>query len=168
MAASMSWHSSRGRWSRRLWVELLLLAILALLVTQQAHSEDSSTLPAPLWDALLQSTMSLPDLIDAYNLDWTRQVQSLQASNERLQTSNASLTRQNAGLQTSLTASQADLATSEGERLRLQNLLNDSSQSITQAQGAAQAVIRERDLWRIGAVGAGIVAVVLGIVAALK
>jgi septal ring factor EnvC (AmiA/AmiB activator) len=151
-AAGSSWRS----WSAS--AAVLLSIAFWILAPIPASSEDSSTLPDPLWSALLQASSSLPQLIDDYSASWMQQIAELQASNGRLQTSNESLTLDVGSLRTSLEASRQELATSEAERSRLRSSLDDSTASITRAQAAADALARERDLWRIGAIAAGILA----------
>lgn len=161
----MSMPSSRGRFlGPVLWLSLLF-ALLSSVSPQKAHGQETSpqtlTPAEPLWQMLLQATGDLPNLIDAYSLDWQRQVAELQRSNEQLATSNESLTAQNAGLQTSLLQSQADLATSEKERLRSETALRASLASITQAQESARALEEQRNLALIGGVGLSLVLTVL-------
>ena len=173
--------SDRGISSSRLRLALLSLVLFCGSCSPLPAQDLTGTsgLPDPLWTTLLGLTDSLPNLIDSYSSDWTKRLQTLtdnnnlltanvqslqistgflQDSNDRLQTSNNSLTLENGQLRTSLSQSQADLATSEAERARFRSALDDSLQSITQAQGDAKALEWQKSLWKAGCFVLGAVA----------
>jgi septal ring factor EnvC (AmiA/AmiB activator) len=150
-------------------------ALLALLLvcffspaTQAQSSLPSSPALEPVWQTLLRATSDLPTLMDAYEANWMRQIESLKASVEQSQTSIDSLEKQNEDLVNSLIRSRADLAISEQEQARSEKLLQDSIKHITQAQAAAKVLEVENAVLKYSLIGAAAVAVVAVVVAIIK
>jgi hypothetical protein len=172
----LGWRSSsERRWHSRLAIGLCC-ALLCLLSPQISRAQASeSPSPDDLWTQLLTDSAALPNQIDSYAQDWTRQLNSLQASNDNLRSSNGqlqssvdSLTQQTALLQDSLAASQAVLSTSEEQRSELQTQLERSIESLTQAQSDLSQARTAAEAEAARSKWAGVVIVALSILAGVS
>ena len=145
--------------SQRLLVFWFALLFICGSVTIQGQSSTLiSSLPEPLWQALLPTAQSLPSSYDLFVSTMQKQVDALTVNNGLLQTSNDSLTQENAGLRTSLKLSREAEATSESKSTLLQKDLSDSIASTIRAQGDAKALELKAGIWETAGIVASVAA----------